>query len=129
MKYIINYKETGEIIGFLTKNKDTDLNIEVSHSIWFNNQGMNKIAIDGENISFDKVDWRTEKKIEETRILQIKAKAGEIIKSKYPIEWQLNHPRLDVSYSLQYEWIDNIRKISNESESNGTALEDIKWSF
>lgn len=64
---------------------------------------------------------------DENRINSIKAKAGEIIKSKYSIEWQLNHPRVDVTYATQYAWIDNIRAISNEAELNGTALEDISW--
>jgi len=127
MKYIINYAKEGKILGFVQGN--TDLNIEVSNAIWFEAQGLNKIIIDGDNISFDKVDWRTVEEIEAERFKLIKAKAGEIIKSKYSIEWQLNHPRLDVSYSLQYEWIDNIRKISNEAESNGTALEDINWNI
>lgn len=67
--------------------------------------------------------------IEAERIKSIKAKAGEIIKSKYPFEWQLNYPRLDETYLEQYNWIDNIRKISNEAEANGTALEDINWEF
>lgn len=64
---------------------------------------------------------------DEQRIALIKAKAGEIIKSKYSIEWQLNHPRLDATYVNEYSWLDNIRKISNEAEANGTALEDIDW--
>lgn len=127
MKYIINYTEDGKILGFTKGN--TDLNIEVSNAIWFEAQSYNKIIIDGENISFDNVDWRTEKEIEDIRIQLIKAKAGEIIKSKYSIEWQLNHPRLDETYLEQYHWIDNIRKISNEAELNGTALEDINWNI
>ena len=61
MGYIINYTEEGKILGFAEGN--TDLNIEVSNAIWFEAQSFNKIIIDGENISFDKVDWRTEKEI------------------------------------------------------------------
>ena len=61
------------------------------------------------------------------RIRSIKGKAGEIIKSKYTIEWQLNHPRVDAKYINEYNWIDNIRRISNESELNLTSLEDINW--
>lgn len=128
MKYIINYTKEGKILGFYNENQPINLNIEVSNQVWFENMGMTKIIIDKDkNITFEKVDWKTQEEIEVERIQSIKAKAGEIIKSKYSIEWQLNHPRLDVSYSLQYEWIDNIRKISNEAESNGTALEDIDW--
>lgn len=62
MKYIINYTQEGKILGFIES--DTDLNIEVSNTIWFEAQGYNKIIIDGENISFDKVDWRTVEEID-----------------------------------------------------------------
>ena len=61
MKYIINYTKEGKILGF-TKG-DTDLNIEVSNAIWVEAQSFNKIIIDGKNISFEKVDWRTEEEI------------------------------------------------------------------
>jgi hypothetical protein len=61
------------------------------------------------------------------RIQAIKAKASEIITSKYSIVWQLNHPRVDIAYTKDYEWIDNIREISNKAELNGTALENIDW--
>lgn len=61
MTYIINYTNEGKILGF-TKG-DTYLNIEVSNAIWFEAQSFNKIIIDGDNISFDKVDWRTPEEI------------------------------------------------------------------
>ena len=61
MKYIINYTEEGKILGFA--NCDTALNIDVSNAIWFEAQSFNKIIIDGENVSFDKVDWRTPEEI------------------------------------------------------------------
>ena len=61
MNYIINYTNEGKILGF-TKG-DTDLNIEVSNAIWFEAQSFNKIIIDGKNISFEKVDWRTAEEI------------------------------------------------------------------
>ena len=61
MKYIINYTKEGKILGFVKG--DTDLNIEVSNAIWFEAQSFNKIIIDGDNISFDKVDWRTHEEI------------------------------------------------------------------
>ena len=63
MKYIINYTKEGKILGF-TKD-DTGLNIEVLNAVWFEAQSFNKIIIDGDNISFDKVDWRTEEEIEQ----------------------------------------------------------------
>ena len=69
MKYYINYKENGKILGFAKG--DTDLNIEVSNAIWFEAQQYNKIIIDGENISFDKVDWRTKEEIKQEE-LQVK---------------------------------------------------------
>ena len=64
---------------------------------------------------------------EEQRIQQIKAKANELILARYSIIWQLNHPRVDAQYKSDYDFIDNIRRISNEAEANGTALEDINW--
>ena len=126
MEYIINYTDEGEIIGFLEGK--TGNNIQVDNQVWFKNQGMNKIIIDkNKNITFEKVDWKTPEEIKVERIQSIKQRAGEIIKSKYSIEWQLNHPRLDETYVNEYEWIDNIRRISNEAEENGTKLEDIIW--
>ena len=64
---------------------------------------------------------------EAQRISSIKAKAEELILTKYSIIWQLNHPRTDVTYASDYAYIDNIRDISNEAEANGTAVEDIDW--
>ena len=73
-------------------------------------------------------DWIVDSdKCEEFRISQIKAKASELITTKYSIIWQLNHPRTDVTYASDYAYIDSIRDISNEAEANGTALEDIDW--
>ena len=63
MKYIINYTEQGKILGFAKG--DSDLNIEVSNAVWFEAQSYNKIIIDGDSISFDKVDWRTPEEIEQ----------------------------------------------------------------
>ena len=65
--------------------------------------------------------------VDEQRIAGIKAEAGSIIRNRYSIEWQLNHPRVDEAYAEQYEWIDRIRAISNEAEENGTQLGDILW--
>ena len=82
---------------------------------------------------FDEWDYTQNKWIEniekkETyRIQQIKSKAEELILAKYSIIWQLNHPRVDIQYKSDYDFIDNIRRISNEAEANGTALEDINW--
>lgn len=78
MKYIINYTEQGEILGF-TKG-DTDLNIEVSNAKWVECQSYNKIIIDGKNISFDKVDWRTPEEIEQEAQAQFRAERDVLLK-------------------------------------------------
>ena len=64
---------------------------------------------------------------EQQRVQAIKSKANELILAKYSIIWQLNHPRVDIQYKSDYDFIDNIRRTSNEAEANGTALEDINW--
>ena len=69
----------------------------------------------------------TEEELNQQRISLIKRKAGDIIISKYSIIWQLNHPRSDEAYKLDYEWIDSIRAISNKAELEETSLEDIDW--
>lgn len=72
--------------------------------------------------------WIEDKgKANEFRIQEIKSKANELILARYSIIWQLNHPRVDIQYKSDYDFIDNIRRISNEAEANGTALEDINW--
>lgn len=73
------------------------------------------------------VDDEVLRLIVKQRISQIKAKASELILTKYSIIWQLNHPRLDETYKDDYAYIDGIRDISNEAEANGTALDDIDW--
>ena len=77
MKYIINYTEEGEILGFAKG--DTDLNIELSNSIWFEAQSFNKIIIDGETISFDKVDWRTPEEIEQETQAQFRTERDKLL--------------------------------------------------
>ena len=62
MEYMINYTKEGKILGFAQGT--TDLNIELSNAIWFEAQCYNKIIIDGENISFNKVDWRTAEELQ-----------------------------------------------------------------
>ena len=66
-------------------------------------------------------------KKETQRIQEIKYKANKLILARYSIIWQLNHPRFDIQYKSDYDFIDNIRRISNEAEANGTTLEDINW--
>lgn len=79
MKYTINHTEQGKILGF-TKG-DTDLNKEVLNAIWFQSQSFNKIIIDGDNISFDKVDWRTDAEIRTSEISTQIAEAKEYLAS------------------------------------------------
>lgn len=64
---------------------------------------------------------------EQKRIKDIKGMANQLIIEKYPIEWQLNHPRVLELYQSEYSYIDNIRLISNEAESDGIALDSIDW--
>lgn len=64
---------------------------------------------------------------EQKRIKDIKAMANQLIIEKYSIEWQLNHPRVLELYQSAYAYIDNIRLISNEAESDGIALDSIDW--
>ncbi len=68
MKYIINYTKEGKILGFFNKEQLTDFNIEVSNATWFEAQQYNKIIIKGENINFEKVDWRTAEEIQEQEL-------------------------------------------------------------
>ena len=78
--------------------------------------------------NYTKNKWieNIEKK-ETKRIQEIKSKTEGLILARYSIIWQLNHPRVDVQYKDDYDFIDNIRRISNEAGANGTALEDINW--
>lgn len=130
MKYIINYTIEGKILGFAKG--DTDLNIEVSNAIWFEAQSFNKIIIDGKNISFDKVDWRTEEEIDDIRIIAINNKVEEIITKPYPIYKQLNirgqlSPYTIDDLEIMNMFIDTARYIGKDAKSNGTKVEDINW--
>lgn len=68
-------------------------------------------------------------KIESQRILLIKAKAKELIEKIYPLYKQNNilMSRVVIEIQTMNEYITTIRNISNEAETNGTALEDIVW--
>ena len=77
MKYIINYNEQGKILGF-TKG-DTDLNIEVSNTKWVEGQSYNKIIVDGGDIIFEKVDWRTSEEIQEQEQAQFRAERNQLL--------------------------------------------------
>ena len=131
MKYIINYNKDGKILGF-TKGDD-GLNIEVSSSIWFEAQSYNKIIIDGKNISFKKVDWRTAKEINESRIQQIESKCNRAIEDVYPIYKQINITNLLTPYTEQDRdvmkaFIDSKRAICHKAIADGTKVEDVDFS-
>lgn len=84
MKYTINYNKQGKILGFAKG--DIGLNIEVSNAIWFEAQSFNKIIIDGENVSFDKVDWRTIEEIE----AQLQEQANAEARAKFgSLDWKV----------------------------------------
>lgn len=67
---------------------------------------------------------KTEEELESERVQAIKSKAGEIINQKYNIYWQLNHPRVDVTFTKEYEWIDAVRAMSNELEADVSKTVD-----
>lgn len=123
----INYDKSGKILGYYDYRIDTYLCLELTHEQYIESQKFNKIILNEGIIIFEKVDFRDLEQVEIERVNSIKHKAGEIIKSKYPIEWQLNHPRMDITYSEQYAWIDNIRDISNKAETDRIPLESIIW--
>ena len=131
MKYIINYTNEGKILGFAKG--DTDLNIEVSNAIWFEAQSFNKIIIDGENISFEKVDWRTPEEIDDIRIQQIETKCNQAIESVYPIYKQINITNLLTPYTDEDRedmkaFIDSKRAICHKAIDDGTKAEDVDFS-
>ena len=131
MKYIINYTKDGKILGFC--NGDTDLNIEVSNAIWFKAQSFNKIIIDGDNISFDKVDWRTAEEINDIRIQQLESKCNQAIESVYPIYKQINITNLLTPYTeedreVMNAFIDSKRAICHKAIADGTKAEDVDYS-
>ena len=131
MKYIINYTNEGKILGFAKG--DTDLNIEVSNAIWFEAQSFNKIIVDGKNISFNKVDWRTPEEINDIRIQQIEAKCNQVIESIYPIYKQINITNLLTPYTEEdrdsmKSFIDSKRAICHNAIDDGTNVEDVDYS-
>lgn len=77
MKYIINHTKEGKILGFAKG--DTDLNIEVPNAKWFEAQQYNKIIVDGDNITFEKVDWRTPEEIQEQEQAQFRVERNQLL--------------------------------------------------
>ena len=127
MKYYINYTNEGKILGFVKG--DTGLNIEVSNAIWFEGQGYNKMIVDGKNIAFEKVDWRTPEELKEARVQNVNSYTQSIITKKYPLEKQ-SSANLGI-YGDEYKneminFISNCITLSNEAIDNGTSFEDYK---
>lgn len=74
----------------------------------------------------------SKEELEKQRVSLIKRKSGDIIESKYPLFKQLNITNLLDGYTEKdkiemIDYINLIRKISNEAEANKTQLEDITW--
>ena len=133
MKYIINYTKEGKILGFFNKDELSDFNIEVSSDIWFEAQAYNKIIIDGKNISFEKVDWRTPEEIDNIRIKQIESKCNQAIEAIYPIYKQINITNLLTPYTeedrdVMKAFIDSKRAICHKAIDDGTKPEDVDFS-
>lgn len=90
----------------------------------------NKEIIVTEQIEVSEEELANEqKRIEDERIIKIKAKAREVIEETYPAYKQHNVLMSGVTVDIanMNQYITNIRNISNEAEANGTALEDINW--
>ena len=131
MEYIINYTKEGKILGFAKG--DTDLNIKVSNAIWFKAQSYNKIIIDGKNISFDKVDWRTEEEIDDIRIQQIEYKCNQSIEAIYPIYKQINITNLLTPYTeedreIMKAFTNSKRAVCHKAIADGIKAEDVDFS-
>jgi len=69
MKYFIDYDDSNnEILGFLTsdtKSQNQGITQEVSRVQLLESQKFNKIVINGDNISFETFDFRTQQEIDE----------------------------------------------------------------
>ncbi|WP_418186725.1 hypothetical protein [Aliarcobacter lanthieri] len=123
MKYLHFNKETKrlELVG-KTKSEESEYQI---FEVEDNFKWTKKVITDGKSIQMDIT--LDDFDIEAYRIKQIKAKAEEIITSKYSIIWQLNHPRGLEENKEAYVYIDKIRRISNEAEEQGLNLDEIDW--
>lgn len=120
----IKYDENGSIVDAFDSSIEIDGDyIIVDSSIWseYSKYSKDDLKIEDANIV---ILNGADKKLD---IIKIKAKANELILARYSIIWQLNHPRGDIQYKSDYDFIDSIRRISNEAEIDGTKVEDILW--
>lgn len=100
--------------------------IPIEDDIWLNALDIN--ANYYENGKFIRKEFRTASEIEKQRVLDIKAKAGKIITSKYDLIKQMNIYGEGGDKQLEMvAWIKKIRDISNRAELDGTAITDINW--
>ena len=82
----------------------------------------------GEEVEIEEVIEIDEEQIEAQRIQAIKAKASELITSKYPDYKQLNIIRIGgAELETMSAYIDSIREISNQAEQDGIKVEDVQW--
>ena len=121
----IKFDDKGFIIDAFHSEIKIDGNyIVVASDIWEQYSKYNKDDLqikDNEIVILNDAD----KKI---NIIKIKAKANELINSKYPSYKQLNIIRNGgKELEIMALEIDRIRAISNEAEIEGTALKDIDW--
>ena len=131
MKYAHLEKDTNKILGWYGDDIHSVIptpNIEVTDKVW--QEAININANCYKNGEFIAKDFRTAEEIEAQRIQVIKSKAQSLIISKYSLEKQ-SSANLGI-YGEEYlqemkDYISNIIRVSNEAESNGTKLEDIKW--
>ena len=128
MKYAHLDKEN-KILGWYDDSIHSEMpipNIKVSEEVW--QEAININANCYEDGEFIVKDFRTPEEIEIQRIQAIKSKAGELINSKYPDYKQLNIIRVGgAELDAMTAYIDRIRAISNEAESNGIKVEDVQW--
>lgn len=133
MKYYIDYeKETGKILGLLTSSainqKQGEL-LEVDFFKYNEAMAFNKIIIDGKNITFEKVDWRTPEEKEELRVQNINSCTQSFIYLKYPQPKQssANLGVYDEAYRNEMvAFIKRVVDLSNEAIANNTSFEDYK---
>lgn len=97
MNYTINYTEQGRILGFAKG--DTDLNIEVSNTKWVEAQSYNKIIIDGKNIAFEKVDWRTTEEIRNQEQIKFRTQRDNLLN-----EADIEINKLDDNFKDSSKW-------------------------
>lgn len=129
MKYALLERTTNKILGWYADDMHSSIPInciEVEDEIWQEALMINANCY--ENRKFIFKDFRTEKEIEEQRIALIKSKANEIIEEKYPLFKQLNIIRVGGDeLEKMTNFIDGIRRISNDAETNKTSIEQISW--